>query len=86
MATRYVEGDMDGLIVLARLMDRWNCGEQTTQLAAEIRLQRMPYGLTPLDRNRLQWKIEPAAAKPAEPKPEPKRAAFDPRKVLEMKR
>ena len=86
MATRYVEADLDGLYVLAGLMDQWHVGPQTPMLAAEIRLQRVPYGLTPIDRNRLQWKIEPPAAKPAEPPPEQKRPAFDPRKVLEMKR
>ncbi len=86
MATRYVEADLDGLYVLAGLMDQWHVGPQTPMLAAEIRLQRVPYGLTPIDRNRLQWKIEPPAAKPAEPQPEQKRPAFDPRKVLEMKR
>ncbi len=85
MASKYVEADLDGLYILAELMDQFHVAPDR-ELAAEIRLQRVAFGLTPIDRSRLQWKVEPAAPKPAEAKPEQKRAAFDPRKVLEMKR
>lgn len=56
MASEYDQADVPGMVLLARLMDRFNYGE--IQLAAEIRLQRQCYGLTPLDRRRLQWEIE----------------------------
>jgi hypothetical protein len=47
-------------MLVARLIDRFNYGE--VNLAAEIRLQRQCFGLTPLDRRRLQWEIERAEA------------------------
>lgn len=59
MASEFVHGraDIHGLFVLAVLVDDfWS--EPTTALAAEIRLQRQCFGLTPIDRRRLQWEIE----------------------------
>lgn len=88
MARRYLTSDLHGLYVLAETVDAFWWEPETMarlQLAKEIRVQRMPYGLTPLDRNRLDWKIE--APKPAETTAAPEvkaRADFDPRKVLEM--
>jgi hypothetical protein len=84
MARKYLQADLHGLYVLAELVDQfWT--KPTPYMSAEIRAVRMPYGLTPLDRNRLDWKIE--APKPAETTAVPEvkaRADFDPRKVLEM--
>jgi hypothetical protein len=57
MAPEYHESDRHGLFLLAALVDSfWR--SPTQALAAEIRLQRQSYGLTPLDRRRLQWEIE----------------------------
>ncbi|WP_326565089.1 hypothetical protein VSH64_24920 [Amycolatopsis rhabdoformis] len=57
MAPEFEISDMHGLFVLAVLVDDfWR--NPTTALAAEIRLQRMAFGLTPIDRRRLQWEIE----------------------------
>lgn len=57
MAAEYDDSDVHGLYLLADLMDQyWQ--KPTTVLAAEIRLQRQCYGLTPIDRRRLQWEIE----------------------------
>lgn len=51
------QADIHGLYVLAVLIDDfWRTGDP--KLAAEIRLQRTAYGLTPIDRRRLQWEIE----------------------------
>lgn len=58
MAVEYLAADVPGLVLLADLVDRFNWGDAT--LAAEIRLQRQCFGLTPLDRRRLQWEIERA--------------------------
>lgn len=94
MAEEYLDADLHGLFILAELVDRfWE--EPTSALAAEIRLQRQCFGLTPVDRRRLQWevqRVEPdtrprqgrlpeAAAKPAQ-----QADAEDPRKVLEFPR
>lgn len=57
MAPEFVGSDIHGLYVLAKLVDTfWK--EPSTALAAEIRLQRQCFGLTPIDRRRLQWEIE----------------------------
>lgn len=56
MAAEYIAADVTGLVIVAELMDRFNYGDAT--VAAEIRLQRQCFGLTPLDRRRLQWEIE----------------------------
>lgn len=61
MAPEYHESDRHGLYVLAGLVDDFWLAEtakERTALAAEIRLQRQNFGLTPLDRRRLQWEIE----------------------------
>lgn len=60
MAAEYIAADVPGLVIVAQLVDRFNYGE--VDLAAEIRLQRQCFGLTPLDRRRLQWEIERAEA------------------------
>lgn len=57
MAPEYDDSDKHGLYVLAMLVDAfWVKPTWTT--AAEIRLQRQCFGLTPIDRRRLQWEIE----------------------------
>ena len=88
MAAEFVDGkaDIHGLYILAVLVDQfWTSPSE--KLAGEIRLQRSCFGLTPMDRRRLQWEIERAedakdrgtkrrAAKPAS------RPASDPRSAL----
>lgn len=57
MAAQYVRADAHSLFRLAVLIDLfWS--EPSTKLAAEIRLQQQAFGLTPLDRSRLEWSIE----------------------------
>src|SRR5581483_6421401 len=56
MAAEYDSSDRHGLLRLALLVDAyWRI--PTTALAAEIRLQQQLYGLSPLDRRRLQWEV-----------------------------
>lgn len=57
MAPEYDESDRHGLFILATLIDTyWK--QPSAALAGEIRLQRQCFGLTPIDRRRLQWEIE----------------------------
>lgn len=57
MAPEFDPSDRHGLVLLAVLVDDfWH--KPTWTLAAEIRLQRQCFGLTPVDRRRLQWEIE----------------------------
>ena len=59
MAAEYHSSDRHALFILASLVDQfWTNPDQ--KLAAEIRLQRVPFGLTPYDRRRLEWTIETA--------------------------
>ncbi len=57
MAPEYDDSDIHGLYVLAALVNGYWMNPSTA-LAAEIRLQRQCFGLTPMDRRRLQWEIE----------------------------
>jgi hypothetical protein len=61
MAPEYDSSDRHGLFALAALVDDfWKAetARERAALAAEIRLQRQCFGLTPIDRRRLQWEIE----------------------------
>lgn len=59
MAEEYVRADEHALFRLAVLIDKfWE--DPSKDLAAEIRLEQQAFGLTPLDRRRLEWSIENA--------------------------
>lgn len=60
MAKEYDNSDVHGLFSLAMLVDDfWSAllADDRKQLMAEIRLQSQRYGLSPIDRRRLQWEI-----------------------------
>jgi len=84
MSAEYDSSDRHGLFMLADLMDQyWQAG--SLQLAAEIRQQRQAFGLTPLDRRRLQWEIDrgdEAQERTRNRQSQPEAAAPDPRKDL----
>lgn len=57
MAHEYLDADVHGLYRLAVLVDQF-WADPSPVLAAEIRLEQQCFGLTPIDRRRLQWEIE----------------------------
>src|SRR5574341_465866 len=57
MAPEYDDSDRHGLFLMAVLIDEFWLSP-TKELAAEIRLQRQAFGLSPIDRRRLQWEID----------------------------
>lgn len=59
MAPEYDDSDKHGLFMLAVLVDGFWLKPHWTA-AAEIRLQGQRFGLSPIDRRRLQWEIEKA--------------------------
>lgn len=84
MAVEFLKADTHGLFVLAELRDQfWNTGDR--ELAGEIRLQEQRFGLSSLDRRRLQWEVERVQQaqqrRPAE-RPAPRRQVKDPRAFL----
>lgn len=82
MASEFLKADVHGLFRLAVLVDRfWN--ESLTSLAAEIRQQQAAYGLTPIDRRRLQWEVEKVEAVTKKRQPAPA-VGGDPRNLLRM--
>lgn len=94
MAPEYDESDRHGLFRLAVLVDDfWTADSASTRmkLAAEIRMQGSLFGITPLDRRRLQWEID--RGEQAEEKTRRRKAATqapksdesgpDPRSVLQ---
>lgn len=57
MAPEWDPSDIHGLYILAVLVDNfWN--DPCAKTATEIRHQRQSFGLTPIDRRRLQWEID----------------------------
>jgi len=85
MASEYLQVDRHGLYRLAALVDEfWRA--PTKELAAEIRLQQQCFGLTPIDRRRLQWEVE-RVEEVTRKKRRTEQAAepiADPRKVLRV--
>lgn len=90
MASEYLETDVDGLARLAILVDDFHKAEsakERKELLQEIRLQEARFGLSPVDRSRLQWEIAKGdeatrrrqPPRPSEATPEP---AADPRQLL----
>lgn len=85
MAPEYEDSDIHGLLILAALVDQfWQ--DPSPKLAGEIRLQRQCFGLSPIDRRRLQWEIDRGEAaeesrsrRQAENRPRP---TVDPRSTL----
>ncbi len=61
MAEEYVRADTHALYRLAALVDLF-WANPTKDIAAEIRIEQQAFGLTPLDRRRLEWSIEQAEA------------------------
>ena len=61
MAEEYLRADEHALCRLAVLIDDyWT--KPSAALASEIRLEQQAFGLTPLDRRRLEWSIEQVQA------------------------
>ena len=61
MAEEYLRADEHALYRLAVLIDNyWT--KPSAGLASEIRLEQQAFGLTPLDRRRLEWSIEQVQA------------------------
>jgi hypothetical protein len=85
MAEEYLDTDVQALFRLAVLVDAFWV-QPSDKLAAEIRLQQQCFGLTPIDRRRLQWEVERAqAARQKRERPEREARpvpAEDPRKFL----
>ena len=76
MSAEYLPADLDALYVLAGLVDAyWSTGGGDAKLAAEIRQQTARFGLSPLDRRRLEWTLdapEAEAEAPRESAPDPR--------------
>jgi hypothetical protein len=88
MAAEYVRADEHGLYRLAVLINQYWQTPLMQGLAAEIRLEQQAYGLTPIDRRRLQWEIERAETANTERTKRRIREALsgkrDPRTVLKV--
>ena len=93
MAPEFDTSDMHGLYQLALLVDDFWLSETTAdriRLAAELRMQGQRFGLSPIDRRRLQWEIERteeaqqkgAKRRAAAPPSAPANGGSDPRSAL----
>jgi hypothetical protein len=84
MAAQWLTTDVDALGRLAVLWDEFY-NEPKPTLLAEIRLQEQRFGLSPLDRSRLQWEV--AKVTEVERKQQQRavrKTGTDPRSVLSM--
>ena len=80
MAKEFLKVDLHGLYRLAVLVDEfWS--KPSTKLAGEIRQQQAAYGLTPIDRRRLQWEVKRVEGKGRQAA-KPRLPAGDPRAFL----
>jgi hypothetical protein len=93
MASEYLDADMKGgLYLLADLHQaRWDLRDNPSalkEIAGEIRLQEVRFGLSPSDRSRLRWAIEQGetAAERTEARRERKapKKERDPRSLLKV--
>ena len=87
MAAEFLGADVHGLYRLAVLVDQFWVSP-SKELAAEIRLQQQAYGLSPLDRRRLEWTVgqaEEAATRRQQRKVrQAQDGELDPRQVLKV--
>jgi hypothetical protein len=85
MASRWLDTDADALGRLAILWDAFY-KQPDARTLAEIRLQEQRFGLSPLDRTRLQWEVtrgDEAAKRQRQRQPLPsKKVTRDPRAFL----
>jgi hypothetical protein len=86
MAGEFLPTDIDGLARLALLVDDYyKFPFKGKELLSEIRLQEARFGLSPVDRSRLQWEIskgEEAERKRKPPKSQHDPSSIDPRGIL----
>jgi hypothetical protein len=80
----WVDADVPLLLELISLVDRFNWGDMT--VAGEIRQRAMGFGLTPIDRRRLEWstlQVEDATVKrKATARTPATKPGDDPRRIL----
>ena len=84
MAGEYLPTDVDGLARLAILVDNYY-NNPKKELLAEIRLQESRFGLSPVDRSRLQWEVLKGEEAERKRKPQQRQqqpSAIDPRGIL----
>lgn len=84
MASQWLETDADGLGRLALLWDDFY-KRPGPNVMAEIRLQETRFGLSPLDRSRLQWEVdkgEQAKQRMQQRQQPARRVSGDPRAIL----
>jgi hypothetical protein len=85
MASQWLATDADALGRLALLWDAFYKSPDPKTLA-EIRLQESRFGLSPLDRSRLQWEVsraeEAELKRPAAPAVK-RTGTHDPRRILQ---
>lgn len=84
VASRYLPIDVSGLGQLAVMTDEFYKQPDVSKMQ-EIRMQRKDFGLTPLDRSRLQWEVvraEEAERKMPQQHPIRRTGTNDPRSIL----
>lgn len=84
MAAEYLQTDVDALGRVAMLVDSFY-HKPNANVMKEIRLQEARFGLSPIDRSRLQWEVAKGEEAERKRKPLPSnstKSAKDPRGIL----
>ena len=84
MAGEYLPTDIDGLARVALLVDNYYKNPHK-EILSEIRLQEARFGLSPIDRSRLQWEVLKGEEAEKKRKPQQKQhdpSSIDPRGIL----
>ena len=90
MAEEYLEADKDDLYLLAELRQDFYVATEASErqkIAAEIRQQSVRFGLSPIDRRRLQWEVEKgeqATERTASRRQRKQASSKDPRDALKL--
>jgi hypothetical protein len=91
MASEFLDSDKKGgLYLLAELhQQRWNADDPSdlVNIAKEIRQQEVRFGLSPIDRRRLQWEVEKgeqATERTSKRKQYKEASSKDPREALKI--
>lgn len=83
MAAQWLEADVHGLYRLAVLVNAfWR--RPSGRLSSEIRANQQLYGLSPLDRRRLEWIVERAEEEKKRRVERPAAGIEDPRRFLQV--
>lgn len=87
MSSAWIEADLPGLQRAIQLVEDFHRSESARErmaLQSEIRQQELRFGLSPIDRRRLEWEVEQPEEPEQAAEPEPTKPVVDPRSSMRL--